>query len=481
MNSDLKQKYGALSAILVELDRRKNLKIYSYNKGAKVHLKQLAFHRSQKRNRWVFGGNRSGKSECGAVEVVWMARGIHPFRQNRKNTEGWVVSPSTRVQKDVAQKKILDYLDPEWIDDIIMLTGKSQAPLYGVIEKIVVKNVFGGKSVIGFKSHEEGREKFQGASLDYVWFDEEPPEDIYSECVMRVVDKKGDVFATMTPLKGRTFVYDKIYLNSANDPELFTIFMQWSDNPYIDAAEVERMTAFMPTEELEARKFGHFIINNEGLVYKNFSPEVHIVEPFPIPPEWQDKLSIDPGLTNPFSCHWYAVDGDGNVFVVAEHYKAGETLDNHIAKIKEISDALNWHRNSFGGIDALIDSASTQSTLASPKSVAELMFERGIYVNTKVNKDLFSGISCVRSYLKNAEGKAKLFIFSCCTNMIREIKGYRFGAGDVPIKRDDHAMDELRYYLTSRPRPARIEEPKTAIQRDKERLYRRLRANRNNY
>ena len=53
-----------------------------YNVGEKVHLKQLEFHKCTKRNRWVFGGNRSGKTECGAVETVWMARGIHPYREH---------------------------------------------------------------------------------------------------------------------------------------------------------------------------------------------------------------------------------------------------------------------------------------------------------------------------------------------------------------------------------------------------------------
>ena len=59
----------------------------------------------------MFGGNRSGKTECGAVEVIWWARGIHPYRDNRPDTNGWVVSLSYEVQRDVAQAKILqDYL-----------------------------------------------------------------------------------------------------------------------------------------------------------------------------------------------------------------------------------------------------------------------------------------------------------------------------------------------------------------------------------
>ena len=100
-----------LDEISKEIARRKqNNKLQFYNTGKLVHNKQLLFHKCSKKNRWVFGGNRSGKTECGAVETVWLARGIHPFRQNKKNISAWVVSLSTQVQRDVAQQKILSYL-----------------------------------------------------------------------------------------------------------------------------------------------------------------------------------------------------------------------------------------------------------------------------------------------------------------------------------------------------------------------------------
>lgn len=173
-----------------ELSAREADPLKSYN-ADKVHLKQMAFHKCPKRNRWVFGGNRSGKTECGAVEAVYMARGIHPYRPNRKDVFGWVVSVTYEVQRDVAQSKILKYLAPWCIEDIVMLEGRKSSPSYGIIDYIVVKNKLGGYSKIGFKSCDQGREKFQGASLDFVWFDEEPPKDIYEECKMRVFDKKG--------------------------------------------------------------------------------------------------------------------------------------------------------------------------------------------------------------------------------------------------------------------------------------------------
>ena len=81
----------------------------------------MLFHQCPKKNRWVFGGNRSGKTECGAVEAIWLARGIHPFKENKNGVSGWVVSLSQQVQRDVAQQKILHYLNPDWIVSIKML------------------------------------------------------------------------------------------------------------------------------------------------------------------------------------------------------------------------------------------------------------------------------------------------------------------------------------------------------------------------
>ena len=473
---DFLLKVQEIKAINKELKRRKKIKIYSYNKGDLIHKKQVEFSKSQKRNRWVFGGNRSGKTECGAVETVYFARGIHPYRENKRSTTGWVVSLSTKVQKDVAQRKILDYLDPEWIDSIVMQSGSSKSPKSGVIERIVVNSVFGEKSEIIFKSVEEGREKFQGASLDYVWFDEEPPEDIYNECLMRVLDKAGDVFGTMTPLKGRTFIYDRIYLNSANDDEVFCLFMEWADNPFLSQNEIKRLSGVIGESELSQRRYGKFADKLSGHVYPEFDPAINVVEPFEIPKFWQDILSIDPGLNNPLSCHWYAVDPETrNIYVVAEHYEAGQNIDYHANKIWEISRSIGWKMNSFGGIDSLIDSASLQKVLGANKSVAELFLERKIYVNPRVNKDLFSGISKVKSALKNANGESKLFIFSNCVNLIREIKGYRWGNDDRPIKKDDHSLDELRYYISRNYSGKEPDFNKNAIQKDKDNLLRRLR------
>ena len=467
----MKEILQRIKDIEAEERRRRSSPLARYNK-TKVHKKQMEFHKCLKRNRWVFGGNRSGKTECGAVETVWLARGIHPYRPNKPNVSCWVVSLSQQVQRDVAQQKVLHYLDKAWIEEIVMISGSKGSPQYGIIDYIVIQNVFGGTSKIAFKSCEAGREKFQGTSLDFVWFDEEPPRDIYEECRMRVLDRAGEVFGTMTPLKGLTWVYDEIYLNSKNSKEVWCEFMEWADNPYLSEREIEDMSETLSADSLDARRYGRFQTLG-GMVYTEFS-EANVIEPFDVPPEWQDKLSIDPGLNNPLSCHWYARDGDGNVYVVAEHYQAKKDVAFHAEKILEICDKLGWHRDKFGCVSALMDSAANQRTLNGQRSVAELFRECKIAVDTRVNKDLYTGINKVKALLKPLNSPPKLYVFSCCVNMIREFKGYFWDSGDRPVKKDDHAMDELRYYVCSLvDKPAQATPP-SVISRDKERLYRQL-------
>ena len=125
-------------------------------------------------------------------------------------------------------------------------------------------------------------------------------------------------------------------------------------------------------------------------------------------------------------------------------------------------------RDFSGRLTALIDSAANQKTLAYSKSVAQLFCEKVISVNTKVNKDLYSGIQRIKSLLKNR----RLFIFRCCTNMIREFKSY-WWHGDRPKKVDDHALDELRYFVMSMPKESKPKSEDTSlIERDFQRLLR---------
>ncbi len=422
------------------------------------------FHRDSSRIRWIFGGNRTGKTVAGAVETVWFARGNHPYRNITSPMKGWVVSLTNEVQRDVAQKEILRWLEPGWIKKIVARRGEADDPKNAILDFIVVQSVAGGESVIAFKVCEQGRAKFQGTSLDFVWFDEEPPKEIFDECRMRVVDTMGAMWGTMTPLSGLSWVYDQIYLNERKDPGIQTFFMQWEDNPYLHPSEIEYMKQSLTETERESRQYGRFV-SESGLVYKEFQEAIHVIDPFDVPKEWYDMLSIDPGFYAPTSCHFYAKDPEGTIYVIREHYESGKSVEEHAREIHRIADELGWQKDAKGNLHSLIDSAADQKTLASDKSVSDLFYRHKILVNSKVEKSKWIGIEQVREVLKirphpdrvlYPNGKPGIYIFKTCPNLIRELKGYRFQPGsDQPYKKDDHALDELRYYVM-------FQKPKTA-------------------
>ena len=293
---------------------------------------------------------------------------------------------------------------------------------------------------------------------------------------MRVLDKKGQIFGTMTPLKGQTWVYNEIYLNQKKDDDVWFETISWQDNPFLDEKEVKKLCQTLSGAELDARRDGKFTFAN-GLVYSNFDEQQNVIEPFNVPTEWYDNISIDPGFHNALSCHFYARDFDDNVYVIAEHFMSEKSVEFHAEAIKNIAKRLNWKTDKQGRLSALIDSAGLQKTLASSRSVVDLFYENGILTNPKVKKDLLVGIDKVRRYICSADGTRRLFIFKNCPNLIREIKAYHGGDDDVPVKTDDHSLDELRYYLMSL-NEQKEEEYKTDLSQFKEKLLRQKRRKR---
>ena len=75
--------------------------------------------------------------------------------------KGRPAAPQEKTKVDPAQK-LLDWLQQHWTKPTI-----SRRDI----------------SVIGLKSYLRGRESFQGETLDFLWFDEEPPSDVYFEAL----------------------------------------------------------------------------------------------------------------------------------------------------------------------------------------------------------------------------------------------------------------------------------------------------------
>jgi phage terminase large subunit-like protein len=399
----------------------------------------------------------------------------HKYRKLKNATSGWVVSLSTRVQRDVAQQKVLKYLNRDNIVEIVMLSGRKDFPERGIIDYILVKNKHGTESKIGFRNCEQGREKFQGTSLDWVWFDEEPPFDIYQECLLRTLDRKGScIWGTMTPLKGKTWVYEELYLNPTNNPDIHCGHMQWEDNPYLSKDEIKRMESNLSVDVLESRKFGHFM-HGTGLVFTEFAEE-NIFDSIKIQDDWYTGISIDPGFTNPLAALWIAVDSDDNIYVAADYAMEQTTVEKHAINIKNISDRLGFGKNDKGNYDAYIDSAATQQTLGNPTSVAQQFINCGIEVNANVDKNVIDGIQHVKSLFCNVHGLRRLFVSRSCTNLIRELKSYWWGDNEKPVKKDDHCIDALRYFVNTdwrvRRKTSKHTKTKKELDRDKQKIMR---------
>ncbi len=373
------------------IDKRvKENRLELYNIGDKVHKKQIAFHSSDKRIKAFFGGNRVGKTVAGAVEAVCHALGYSRFRK-LKPSSGWVVSLSGDVQKEVAQKEILKWLPKKEIANIIVRHGRKDDLEGSLIEKIVLKN----GCFIGFKTCEQGRESFQGASLGWVWFDEEPPLDVYQECQMRIIDQKGDIWFTMTPLKGLTWIYTLIFLNERNDPDIDYWMAEWEDNPWLNKEEIEKLVATMTDEEREARQFGRFT-SLCGFAFPELKKDIHI-KPIEAVPTWYKRyVSLDYGFDS-LAVLWYWVDEYGHARVYRALRKKNLIISDAAMEILKFTGSERiesyyappdlWNRRQDTG-----------------KSAAMIFYENGITL-LKTSNDREQGWLNVHEWLRPYETK----------------------------------------------------------------------------
>lgn len=170
-------------------------------------------------------GNQLGKTWCGAAEAAFHATGRYPdwWRGQRfdRATNGWAASVTGEATRDNVQAKLVG--PPEqrevwgtgFIPHAALMDTKPALGTPNLLDHVTVRHVSGGTSTIGFKTYSQGREKWQGPTRDWVWFDEEPPLDIYMEGLTRtnaVADAR--VWVTFTPLRGMSEVV-RLFLTDA--------------------------------------------------------------------------------------------------------------------------------------------------------------------------------------------------------------------------------------------------------------------------
>lgn len=425
-------------------------------KQVKLHETQLQVAQDTHRFRVICAGRRWGKSVLSQLIVLqWATKNVGTY---------WIVSPTYRQGKQIHWRGLLQIVPREWI------VKKNEVEL-----SITLKN----GSTIELKGA-ENPDALRGVKLRGLVIDEIASirnwDWLWSE-VLRptLTDYQSPALFISTP-KGYNHFYELYQQGQeelrANDDLVFKSWRFTSyDNPYIPKEEIDNAKKEL-TEDTFYQEYMADFRKYTGLVYKDFTREVHVIEPFDVPEDWDIYRGIDFGSTNPTACLWVSVDRDGNAYVISEHYDTGQTIDYHA-----------------GVINANPYSKRVVATYGDPSGAQWIneFGQRGIYITpanketgTNFNSWVRFGIEKVAERLKlvpghtvpnsnktSFVGQPKLFIFSTCLETIKEFETYRWkeksvtqaqdlNEPDAPEKANDHAMDALRYFAVSYTKPAPV-------------------------
>jgi phage terminase large subunit-like protein len=171
--------------------------------------------------------HNTGKTLTGGLETAFHATGLYPpWWQGRvfeQPTNGWVCNNTAIDVRDINQQVLMG--DPGQygtglIPKDLIIDYKSKSSVPDGLELIYVRHVTGGQSVITTKAYEQGRPKFQGRNIHYIWADEEIPADVYGESILRLMTTKGIMYCTYTPVLGLTPITVKFLRESVNKDQL---------------------------------------------------------------------------------------------------------------------------------------------------------------------------------------------------------------------------------------------------------------------
>lgn len=219
---DLSLLPALLSRLEAEAKRRRDtnrLKFYS------PYAKQRDFHNAGAvhSERLFMAGNQLGKTWAGGFETGMHLTGRYPDWWEGQTFDKppiiWASGVTSESTRDNPQRVLVG--DPpkedQWgtgtIPKDCLLDWDRAMGVPNLLDNIRVRwggggDVQAGESLCYFKSYEKGREKWQGPTIDAVWFDEEPPLDIYTEGLTRTNrgQRSQFVYITFTPLLGMSEV-----------------------------------------------------------------------------------------------------------------------------------------------------------------------------------------------------------------------------------------------------------------------------------
>lgn len=330
----------ALAKALEEKARRKREnKLAHY----KPYAKQRDFHRSGGdagvMERLFKAGNQLGKTVAGSFECAMHLTGRYPDWWDGAEfddpTSGWAASLTTEVTRDTVQRLLLGK-PGEWgtgaiPKECIVGIKRSSGGVPDCVDSITVRHKSGGLSRLVFKTYDQGRERWQGETLDFVWFDEEPPQDIYTEGTTRTNATGGITWLTFTPLLGMSDVVRRFLMEKAAGTSVTTMTIY--DVEHYTPEQVKAIIAKYPAHEREARSMGIPTLGSGRIfpVEEEFLREA----PVTLPKFWPRLAGIDFGWDHPTAVVWGAIDRDTDTLHIYDCYRRKEaTPILHAATVK---------------------------------------------------------------------------------------------------------------------------------------------------
>lgn len=451
-----------LLELLDELERRRRYRVLETlypERGPlrrELYAKHMEFFKAGKfyRERCMLAANRVGKSYgAGGFETAVHATGLYPSwwegRKFNHHINIWCAGSSSKTTRDVIQKILLGEATAHGtglIPKECIVRTTSKPGIADGIEDIYVKHVSGGITHIGLKSYEQGAESFVGDAVHLIWLDEEPPSDIYSECLTRtmIVDAEGlhqkttgMVICTFTPLNGMSDVV-MTFLPGGQLPGMgfdkFVVQVTWDEVPHLTKEMKESLWSAYPPHEREARSKGRPQLGS-GAIYP-FAEEDLTCAPFEIPQFWPRAFGLDVGGKT--AAVWIAWDRQTDtVYVYSEYYKEQDIIPMHARAIKS--------RGAW--IPGVIDPHSQAGSPRDGQMMIEDYRDEGLNVIPALNKveGLEGGLERVRT--RFATSRLKIFI--TCKLILEELRLYRRDKHGKVVKMKDHLLDALRYAIMS--------------------------------
>lgn len=423
------------------------------------YAKQREFHKNGATysERLFMAGNQLGKTVAGGTEWAIHLTGRYPdwwegavFDKPPLLWAGSVTGESTR---DNPQRILVGppAKEEEWGTGFIPLDCiRDRTRAMGVpnlLDSIVVRwggggDVQAGESVCAFKAYEKGREKWQGPTVDGVWFDEEPPEDIYSEGLTRTNNGQRGQFAqtTFTPLLGMSTVVSRFIMPADSDAGAsarIVTTMTIDDAEHYTPEQRAKIIASYPAHEREARAKGIPTLGS-GLIFPVSEDDI-TVEPFAIPAHWPQIIGIDFGYDHPFGAAKIAWDRDADVVYVTAVYRSRQTTPViHAAAVKTWGDwiPVAWPHDGL------------QHDKGSGDQLAKLYRDQGLKVLPERSTwpDGGNGVEAGLTDMYDRMLTGRWKVFKPCAHWFEERRLYHRKDGKVIKERDD-VISASRYAL----------------------------------